>query len=226
VYDHSEIYEEEDGFDDEMNPNDIGEILPDKKNTPELTVLENDYYEEAFITTDNNNSHDSDDKDEEVNVTESGSNQDSSDENNGQGDQGNPTPFKTTRFGRVSKPPMKLSLSQYNIPTQGYNNIEYTTTSARVFAITVNQTMNKFQNQYQFIQTYSLNAGLKKFGEKGWDAALGDMKQLHDRRVLKPIDASKLSALDKRRALESLIFLVEKKDNKNKGRTCANGNTQ
>jgi hypothetical protein len=67
VYDHSEINEEEDeeevdGFDDEMNPNDIGEILPDKKNTPELTVLENDDYEEASITNDNNNSHDSDDK--------------------------------------------------------------------------------------------------------------------------------------------------------------------
>jgi hypothetical protein len=40
---------------------------------------------------------------------------------------------------------MKLSLFQYNIPTQGYSHIEYTTTSARVFAITVNQMMNKFQ---------------------------------------------------------------------------------
>jgi hypothetical protein len=52
------------------------------------------------------------------------------------------------------------------------------------------------------------------------------MKQLHNRRVFKPIDASKLSALDKRGALESLIFLVEKKDNKIKGWTCANGSTQ
>ena len=81
----------------------------------------------------------------EDDVTESGSNQASSDENNDQEDQGNPTPYTTTRFGRVSKPPMKLSLSQYNIPTQGYKNIEYTTTSARVFAIAVNQMMNKFQ---------------------------------------------------------------------------------
>jgi hypothetical protein len=47
------------------------------------------------------------------------------------------------------------------------------------------------------------------------------MKQLHDRRVFKPIDASTLGALDKRCALESVIFLVEKKDNQIKGRTCA-----
>jgi hypothetical protein len=224
VYDNSDINEEEDEedngeFDDEMNPNDIGEILPDKKNPREFTILEsdeNDDHEEASINNDNNNSNDSEEDDED-NVTESCSNQDSSVENNDQGNQGNPIPNKTTRFGRVSKPHTKLSLSKYNIPTQGYNNIEYTTTSARVFAITVNQMMNKFQNQYQFIQIYSLNDGLKKFGEKGWDAALGEMKQFHNRRVFKRIDASKLSALDKRRALESLIFLVEKKDNRIKG---------
>ncbi len=57
------------------------------------------------------------------------------------------------------------------------------TTSARVFTITVDQMMKKFQNEYQFIQTYSLNAELKKFGEKGWDAAIGEMKQLHNRRA-------------------------------------------
>jgi hypothetical protein len=93
-----------------------------------------------------------------------------------------------------------------------------------ILLIPVNQMMSKFQNQYQLTQTYSLNAGLKKFEEKGWDAALGETKQLHDRRVFKPIDASTLSALERRRALESLIFLVEKKDNRIQ--TSTNGNTQ
>jgi hypothetical protein len=116
---------------------------------------------------------------------------------------------------------VKPLLSQYYIPTQAYKKIENTTTSARVFAITVNQMMNKFPNHYHFIQTYSLYAALKKFGEKGWDAALGEMKLLHDRRVFKSIDASTLSALDKRHALESLIFLEEKKDNQIKGQTYA-----
>jgi hypothetical protein len=40
------------------------------------------------------------------------------------------------------------------------------------------------------------------------------------------MDASTLSALEKRNALESLIFLVEKKDNQIQGQTCANGSTQ
>jgi hypothetical protein len=52
------------------------------------------------------------------------------------------------------------------------------------------------------------------------------MKQLNNREVFEPIDVSKLSAIEKKRALESLIFLVEKKDKTIKGRTCANGSTQ
>jgi hypothetical protein len=52
------------------------------------------------------------------------------------------------------------------------------------------------------------------------------MKQLHNRRVFKPIDASTQNVLDKRRALKSLIFIVEKKGIRIKGWTCANGSTQ
>jgi hypothetical protein len=82
-----EIYVEEDEFEneyDEMNPNDIGEILPGSKTAHEFTVLENDNnQEEAF----NNNKEDED-------VTESSSIHDSSDEDDDQGDQGNPTIYK------------------------------------------------------------------------------------------------------------------------------------
>jgi hypothetical protein len=49
---------------------------------------------------------------------------------------------------------------------------------------------------------------------------------LNDREVFEPIDVSKLSTKEKRQAFESLIFLVEKKDNTIKGRTCANGSVQ
>ena len=79
---------------------------------------------------------------------------------------------------------------------------------------------------HQFIQTYSLAKGLKKFGEKGRDAALGEMKQIHDRVVFQPIRVSKITPLEKKRAMESLIFLVEKRDGRIKARTCANGSTQ
>jgi hypothetical protein len=52
------------------------------------------------------------------------------------------------------------------------------------------------------------------------------MKQLNDSEVFEFIDVSKLSAIEKKRALESLLFLVEKKDKTIKGRICSNGSTQ
>ena len=68
--------------------------------------------------------------------------------------------------------------------------------------------------------------GLKKFGQQGYEAAFGEMKQLHDRMVFKPIDVSKLTQQEKQRSLESLIFLVEKRDGRIKACTCANGSKQ
>jgi hypothetical protein len=53
-----------------------------------------------------------------------------------------------------------------------------------------------------------------------------EMKQLNDREVVEPINVSKLSAIEKKRALEGKILLVEKEDKTIKGRTCANGSTQ
>jgi hypothetical protein len=113
---------------------------------------------------------------------------------------------KRTRSGRVSRPPIKLLLAQYNIPTQGYCCTEYTYNSAKVFTTLLNHTIQGTQNNYQFIQAYSLIKGVKKFGKPGWDTALKEIKQLNDREVFEPINVSKWSAIEKKRALESLIF--------------------
>ena len=52
------------------------------------------------------------------------------------------------------------------------------------------------------------------------------MKQLYDRVVFQPIKVEDLTEQERKRAMESLIFLVEKRDGKVKARTCANGSTQ
>ena len=52
------------------------------------------------------------------------------------------------------------------------------------------------------------------------------MKQLHDRSCWKPIRLEDLTPSERRKALESLIFLVEKKDGRLKSRHCANGSKQ
>ncbi|KAI2498585.1 Reverse transcriptase (RNA-dependent DNA polymerase) [Fragilaria crotonensis] len=44
--------------------------------------------------------------------------------------------------------------------------------------------------------------------------------------LFRPIIVAELTEQEKRRAMESLIFLVEKRDGTIKGRTCANRSTQ
>ena len=53
-----------------------------------------------------------------------------------------------------------------------------------------------------------------------------EMGQLDERIVYTPINIEKLTYSEKRRAMESLIFLVEKRDSTIKARMCANGSTQ
>ena len=78
----------------------------------------------------------------------------------------------------------------------------------------------------QFVQPYSLKAGLKRFGEKGKISTLNEMKQLDDREVFYPINVNDLTDQERRRAMESLLFLVEKRDGKIKARFVANGSSQ
>ena len=211
---------DDEAYYDEVSPDAIADILHDTKSIRlpiQDAIQETNDVDQEFQDV-NNQEDDEDQKtddDEESNESKSCSDKEDED-----------SIHKRTRSGRVSRPPIKLSLAQYNIPTQGYRCTEYTYNSAKVFTTLLNHTIQGTQNNYQFIQAYSLNKGVKKFGKPGWDAALKEMKQLNDREVFEPIDVSKLSAIEKKRALESLIFLVEKKDKTIKGRTCANGSTQ
>ena len=74
--------------------------------------------------------------------------------------------------------------------------------------------------------THSLKKGIKKFNEPGHDAAKGEMKQLHDGECWSPINVNSMSPTKRKKAPESLIFLVEKKDGCIKARHCANGSKQ
>jgi hypothetical protein len=77
-----------------------------------------------------------------------------------------------------------------------------------------------------FLQTCSLKQGVKKFGDKGIAAVNKEMKQLNDRVVFEPISVNEMTALERKRAMESLVFLNEKRDESVKARFCANGSTQ
>ena len=78
----------------------------------------------------------------------------------------------------------------------------------------------------QCVITYSLKKGIQKFGDKGRQAALKEMKQIHNGECFKPIHKETLNPTERKQALESLMFLTEKKSGAVKARHCANGSTQ
>ena len=146
-------------------------------------------------------------------------------------------PLHTTQSGRTSRAPElfsnygKQQKQQHFIFTQGHKETLYSIESAQIIAKTMHYLNNmihskKYEKLYSFVVTYSLNKCLKHFGQKGYDAAFGEVKQLHDRVVFRPVNISDLTPQERKRALESLIFLAEKRDGRVKGRACTNGALQ
>ena len=72
----------------------------------------------------------------------------------------------------------------------------------------------------------SLNRGLRVWGEKGMAAVKAELSQIHYRDVFTPVDPDKLTWKQKSEALESHMFLEEKRNLDKKGRIVAGGNKQ
>ena len=73
------------------------------------------------------------------------------------------------------------------------------------------------------MNTYNLRQGIIKFGVKGVQAAKAEVGQLHSRNCFQLIHVHNLTPIQCRKVLKSLIFLTEKRDDRIKARTCANG---
>ncbi|MGC9294940.1 MAG: hypothetical protein ACP5E8_06680, partial [Thermoplasmata archaeon] len=71
-------------------------------------------------------------------------------------------------------------------------------------------------------QQYILQKGLKKFKKAGEDAASKELEQLHKRNCFTPMDVTKLSPEEKRKTMEALMFLTEKRDKSIKERMVYN----
>ena len=72
----------------------------------------------------------------------------------------------------------------------------------------------------------SLHKGLKVWGEKGLAAVKAELSQIHFRNVFTPVDPAELSYNEKSTALESHLFLEEKRNLDKKGRIVAGENKQ
>ena len=72
----------------------------------------------------------------------------------------------------------------------------------------------------------SLKAGLRTFGNDGMKAVEKEMRQLHDRDVMKPVYKKSLTQEQRKEALAYLMFLKRKRCGKIKGRGCTDGRKQ
>jgi hypothetical protein len=73
---------------------------------------------------------------------------------------------------------------------------------------------------------YNLKRGLKEFGKDEIIALGKEMEQFHTQKVVKPVDSSKLSKVQKRASLRYLMFMSKKRCGKIKARGCADGRKQ
>ncbi len=117
-----------------------------------------------------------------------------------------------------------LMATSYETKGSDANTIEYTPEIAGVAARYIHETNEKAMMQgHSFGQQYILQKGLKIFGDKGRKAVSSEMGQLHHRDCFQPLLVSSLTPSEKKRALEALMFLTEKRDKSIKGRMVANG---
>ena len=229
--DYTPPEEEEDeqltGVEEESDndPNTIGDILQDNiiqnpaQEEPEQAESENDNEE-------NSNNQVTDEEEETTDENEE------AEEQSQQNDEGRPV--RNRKPNIMFSPQMKGQThdKQTHIMVDESQAIEYDRDVAQYAANFLTALQNRIvrskpkQKGNSFLVTYSLKKGLEKFKDQGYNAARGEMEQLHDRKCWQPIKPSELQGSERKKALESLIFLVEKKSGKVKARHCANGSVQ
>ena len=123
-----------------------------------------------------------------------------------------------TRSGRVSN---KRSYLDY---TPDFSNKAYSSN------VTVGDETKMGMIFAQYIEKnfgqFFLHEGLKKFGDKGSNAAFEELKQLHQRDAFKPRFADSMSNEEKKKALNTIVLIEEKCDGRIKGRAVADGRKQ
>ena len=138
-----------------------------------------------------------------------------------------PTPTPPRRSGRTRKPPEFLQ------PT--HTGKSHTSETKHLFSQATMRDPETYIEYSEdeatiiaqcFIQTYSLKAGIKKFGDDGLNAAKAEFQQMHDRQAWEPVDINNYPYHVRRQVMNSLMFLVQKRDGRIKARHCANGSIQ
>ncbi len=73
---------------------------------------------------------------------------------------------------------------------------------------------------------YGIGPGIKKFQERGKAGVTKELAQMHDMDVFRPVTRDNLTWDERKKALASLMFLKEKRDQSVKAWMCADGRGQ
>ena len=208
--DEEDNYEDEEQF-DAMDPNEVADILQDRiqnagvDEPQEPPEFQNEEEEIVFEEEPEEEHQEEKTEDTPAEETEENTNY-------------------TMRSGRISRPPERLHAyqAQQHLEMTDAPVEEYTRETAQVIANNIchwNNVCKHFDDQQlmMFIQTYSLNKGIKKFGQKGMDAATKEMKQLHNRTIFEGIKIEEMTPLERKRAMESCRKTRRQNQGKNSG---------
>ena len=117
----------------------------------------------------------------------------------------------------------KHNLKREGIKPNG-RDIEYEPQMAALIArLIVDINTRATVDELTFAQQFILQKGLREFGEEGYQAALKEIAQLHKRMCFTPIAVQSMTDEERRKAVEALLFLTEKRDKTIKGRMVYNG---
>ena len=116
--------------------------------------------------------------------------------------------------GRVRNPKSQQQRAPVERFVPGTNNvgaqkiigkIEYGEEEARVLA-TITE---RVTTEWNFVETYTINKGIKKWGHKAVESLQKEIGQIHMRDGFELVDWTKLSQQEKSRVIELLIFMVK-----------------
>jgi hypothetical protein len=184
--------DDDDASHDDIDPNEIANILNEEPIQAQLTESNrNDTQEEIYQPEeeyDTNDSEHAEGSPDNNQTDEENDNNQSEEENENEEDEiPAPPPQQMRRSARTAKPTAKYLTyvgGNYSQIADRTQETEYTEDEAKILATIMdefNERINISKEEYgnQFAVTYSLNKGMKQFGEAGRNSVLKEMKQLH-----------------------------------------------
>ena len=128
-----------------------------------------------------------------------------------------------TKRGRQFRPPERYI--HLHLLENNKNIEEYSMSYAKIIAMVIQYHNEKQLNQKKhvtFPKVYSLKKGLRMFRGNGKRAVNKEIQQLLDQNVFSPVNPYEMTPNERKKSMESLIFLIQQHDGTIKARACAN----